>query len=437
MVRLHFLPLLTVVSFSLVHCGGDTSADDDNQDTPPPAADCRGSLPERLSVSEGGLLELPAGATYEAVGGGAIRDEGGKVFLRAPFRSQVEGEPGVRLSCGQVLPLDLRPLAWSALAEWDKGAGAPAREYGSWWLDADEGGGLVVFGGFLYEPKQFTPTNDAWRFDFTSNTWAQLTGTDLPILAGARTAPIPGSRAVWHFGGARMKDNGAIETPSGLYRAEYDRSTLKLTKVENAAAPGSYTGALVYDAKRSRWLSLCGADADDAGVNCNVHAFAADGVMSKLETQGKRPAGRLGFHYALDEANDRFVMFGGDRGQRIDGETWELDLATDPPTWTRLFEEGQGATQRRNGAFAYDPIGRRLFVWGGTPDGAKSVPNLQVLTLDRGQEAWVDVEATDAHSRTSGLGLYDAARGRIVFGFGNDDLVYQDLWSLDIANAAP
>ena len=43
---------------------------------------------------------------------------------------------------------------------------------------------------------------------------------------------------------------------------------------------------------------------------------------------------------------------------------------------------------RRNGAFALDPLGHRLLVWGGTADGATAFPGLYALDLDRGREAW-------------------------------------------------
>jgi hypothetical protein len=118
----------------------------------------------------------------------------------------------------------------------------------------------------------------------------------------------------------------------------------------------------------------------------------------------------------------------------LDGETWELDLATDPPAWRRLFANGEGPTKRRNGAYALDPVGRRLFVWGGTPDGQTSVEGLDMLTLDRGAEAWTHLDAPQVLARTSGLAVHDPARERLVLGFGNSPTPLRDLWALDLAN---
>ncbi len=135
------------------------------------------------------------------------------------------------------------------------------------------------------------------------------------------------------------------------------------------------------------------------------------------------------------------ILFGGQDGADnldLDGETWALDLSVEPPAWRRLFANGAGPEKRRNGAFALDPLGHRLFVWGGTPDGKNSVSGLQVLSLDRGSEAWTSLDVpAQVRSRTSGLGVLDAARDRILFGFGNAPAPIRDLWSLDIANVSP
>ncbi len=429
----------SLLAMTILGAACTTSSAPSTQDPGTPAApECRGNLPASLSVSEGGLLRLPAtaDATYEGLGGAVATVEEGSLLVRAPYLAAAEAEVGIRLACGQTIPLELRPLAWNKLATWDASSGAPAREYGAWWLDPE--GALVVFGGFHYVPKQFTPANDAWRFDFGTNAWSPLAGDALPTLPGGRAAPIPGERAVYLFGGIVAQADGGGETPASMYRLDFDAARLTATKVEPlGAAPGSYTGSLMYDGKRRRWLSVCGVDSA-TGANCNVDAFTPERGFERVTTAGKAPKGRWGFHYAYDEASDRVIVFGGQVGagdDAIDGETWALDLAVDPPAWSRLFANGKGPTKRRNGAFALDPVGHRLFLWGGTPDGADSVKNLQALTLDRGAEAWNDIPMPkEVPSRTSAIGIHDAPRDRLLFGFGNDDDLYYDLWALDVGN---
>ncbi|MBX3224233.1 MAG: hypothetical protein KF795_27200 [Labilithrix sp.] len=415
------------------------------QPAPAPVAECGVDLPDTLTVSEGGRLTLPRtqDMTYEGVGGVELTLDETTVALRAPYLANAEEGLGLRLGCGKTLPIELRTLAWTRLAEWEEKDGANAREYGAWWIDPQGAGALIVFGGFHYVPKQFTPADDAWRFDFASGAWSALAGEGLPTLPGGRAAPIPGERAVLFFGGMAEKSDGTQETPPSLYRLDYDDARVTATKVEPLGdAVGSYTGSLIYDTKRKRWLSVCGlSTATSTGLNCLVHSYVPGGGFTSVATQGRAPKGRYGFHYAYDEASDRVILFGGQVGpenEAIDGETWALDLADDPPSWARLFANGAGPTKRRNGAFAFDPIGHRLFVWGGTPDGRDSTPNIQALNLDRGAEAWTDIATPkEVPSRTSGIGIHDPARERLLFGFGNDDALYRDLWSLDLANVSP
>ena len=445
-MRRHHAPSLRY--FSLVTLalavGGGSSSESSPAAPSDPAAECRARAPETLSVSEGGRLTFPRDGDmeYEGTGGAVVTVDATTVTIRAPYLSAADGEVAVRLGCGQTVPIELRPLAWTSVAEWSGDEGPPGREYGGWWTDTEGAGGLVVFGGFHYVPRQFTPANDAWRFDFASNTWSALAGTDLPMLQGGRVAPIPGERAVFYFGGAVPGEGGALaETPSSLYRFDYDERSVTATKVDGIGdAPGSYTGSLVYDSKRKRWLSVCGANL--AGANCDVHAYTAGGSFEPVATSKPGPKGRWGFHYAYDEVTDRVIVFGGQTlgsgDAAIDGETWALDLAIEPAKWTRLFANGKGPMKRRNGAFALDPVGHRLFVWGGTPDGARTVENIQVLSLDRDAEAWTELEVpSKVPSRASAFGSWDPTHGRILFGFGNAGPVYTDLWALDVANVSP
>ena len=75
-----------------------------------------------------------------------------------------------------------------------------------------------------------------------------------------------------------------------------------------------------------------------------------------------------------------------------------------------------------------------MFIWGGTPDGEETYPGLYAFDLDRGEEAWSKVEtALVPPERTSGMAVYDAARKRLVMGFGNGDGgVHADLWALNL-----
>lgn len=434
-----------IVVFSVAALAACSSSSSSTPAAPPV---CAADAPKTLTVSEGGRLVLtrtgdlanPA-ATFEGAGV-TVTTTDTDITVRVPYRTAAETDLALSVHCASggttSIAVQLKDLAWSNLATWQETTGAPAREYGAFWLDAADGGALVVFGGYHYVPKQFTPSNDAWRFDFASGAWSPLAGT-LPTMPGSRAALIPDARAVYLFGGSTASAQpGSVETMPFLAKLEFDDTKMTSTPVTNLnQIGGSYTGSFMYDSKRKRWLSVCGVDTA-VGINCDVNAYTPENGFQPIEVSGTPPDGRFGFHYAYDEETDRVVLFGGMNGPEdtdIIGDTWALELGGDKAQWKKLFADGAGPTKRRNGAFVLDPIGHRFLLWGGTPDGKNSIPGIQALSLDRGAEAWTDIKTpAEVPSRTSGLGVYDGARHRVVFGFGNGKAVYRDLWTLDVGN---
>ena len=429
-----------LVLCALAACGG---ADEHLTQAAPGAEDPCGALPATLTLSEGGRALLARGALVDSavVGEGvAVVPEESRFVVReaAP---QVGGAVRVQCAGRQVaIPVTVQPLTWSKLAQWKGGAkegaeGPLGREYFSMWLDEARPNQLFVFGGFVYEPKQFTPASDLWRFDLGTSTFRKLIMSGEPPLSpGGRVAPIPGEDALFYFGGASVKPNGALATAPLLKRLSDGADSAAWSDAADASrSTPSYTGAFVYDSKRQRWLSICGMDTD-RGVHCQVDAYTTKGGWAAVATAGKAPRGRSGFHYAYDQEADRVVLFGGAlsaTGGSVAGDTWSLNLAESPPRWTLLFESDPAAAPRRNGAWVYDPVGHRLLVWGGTANGRTAIPGSQSLSLTANQERWTSHEVPrEVPPRASGMGVYDAAQRRAVLGFGNETAIYTDLWAL-------
>lgn len=400
-------------------------------------------MPASLSVIEGGRVSIArtgelTETTLTVTGVESILSDEA-ITLIAPYGAATRDVQVTCASGGASLSLDVQPLRWDSVSDWDadEANGAPGgREYFAWWLAGEERA-LYLYGGFSYVPRQFTPTTTLFRFDLTTSVWSSV-GVEGPAPGpGGRVAADAAGR-VHIFGGAGISDDGGLETPASFQAIETSPSGARFEALPSMGALGSYTGALVYDARRERWLSVCGVDAF-VGVHCQVHAFTEEAGWQRLTTSLERPGGRYGFHYVYDQATDRVIVFGGQVGPEnldIDGETWALDLEPDAEgalVWTQI-ETPADISPRRNGAYALDPEGHRMFVWGGTPDGADSVPGIDVLSLERGNEVWTHLELADAPpSRTSAQGVYDAHTHSILWGMGNDDAVYTDLWSLSLA----
>lgn len=437
-LRAHLLGITWLTAPLVVACGPATP--------PAPPPPCGGQVPTTLRVIEGGRISFPRVgellAETPVIEGMDATVTDDAVILIAPYGSGSR-EVSVVCSTGRApVQVQVEPLRWEPISDWepDETGGAPGgREYFAWWLAPGDERALYLYGGFSYEPRQFTPSSSLFRFDLRTSAWSSV------ALEGE--GPAPGGRVatnsdgvVHYFGGGVIRASGELETPPSFFALTAAGAGARFDARPSEGAPGSYTGALVYDAPRARWLSVCGADSL-AGIHCRVHAFTEEtGWQRVAVAEGERPAGRFGFHYVHDAATNRVVVFGGQVGSGnldLDGETWALELAPDGVSdgsvaWSRL-ETPPEISARRNGGYALDPEGHRMFVWGGTPDGRDSVPGMDVLSLERGRERWQHLEIEGAPPpRTSGQGLYDATDRRILWGMGNDDAIYTDLWSLEL-----
>lgn len=322
----------------------------------------------------------------------------------------------------------VEPLQWSRAAEWTGSAGPTAREYFSMWLDPNDSNRIYLHGGFVYVPQQFTPSDELWSLDIAAKTWRSVAQSGAkPVAAGGRMALSADGKSSLYFGGI---DVVAMETPYVLTRLSLE--TGAWTNEPSTGGRGEYQTSFFFDAKRNRYLSICGAN-DSVSFHCDVRELK-DGAWNAVTVQGAAPSGRNGHAWVYDAQTDRVILFGGDIRGITQADTWAFDLATS--TWTKLFEEVAGIQGRRNMAYALDVKNHRLIIWGGTRDGLTAVSGVQALDLTPGFEAWAQVGTAGALvplSRASGAAVYDASKQRLLMGFGNTvDGQYADLWQLEL-----
>jgi hypothetical protein len=400
---------------------------------PPPSSPC-GPEVDTVQIPTGGRLKLPHAGNVDGASAEGFRVDllDDTIAIRAPAHA---GDAVLQLSCGDIrreIDVVVTPMRFDAVAEWtpNEADGQPGgREYFTWWpaMQADDDA-VYLYGGFAYAPRQFTVTMSLFRFDLATSTWSSA--------AVAGELPLPGGRVaastltLRHFGGAELTDNGSLLTrPSFATVTIGADGTTTFTAEDDDGAPGSYTGSLFFDSRRDRWLSVCGADAISLGLHCQVHSFE-DGVgWASVDVDGEVPPGRMGFHYALDEEGDRIVVYGGQGDAGTLADVWTLALGGDRPRWTRHADADGKA--RRNGAWALDPVGRRLVVWGGTANGQTALPGIDMLRLDD-ELSWDHLDIDGPAPRASGQCLYDGPRERLLCGFGNGDRVRTDLWALPL-----
>ena len=174
-------------------------------------------------------------------------------------------------------------------------------------------GRLIMFGGDVDTPDGIRePSGDTWAYDPSANTWTELGPSGPP---SARAAPAmaydPATRRVIMFGGER-------------------RRGWNFTRFGDTWA---------YDPVANTWAQLSPA--------------------------GPAPAGRAGHVMVYDPPSGRILMFGGgdEEEENFLNDLWAFDATTN--TWTELIPTGALPAGRTQSAMAYDPVTRRMILFGG------------------------------------------------------------------------
>jgi hypothetical protein len=313
----------------------------------------------------------------------------------------------------------------------------------TFWIDDSNPDRMLMFGGHLYHPVQWTVTNDLWSIDLTNGQWSLVQSANTaPMQGSAQVAPMPGAPAVLVHGGDAP--DGSL--PNQLWSFDYGGTRTWTPVTSSSVMPmGRLLDGFVFDAPRNRYLSAFGYS--ETALSDQVMAFTPDGhgggdwqILATADDQGQRPSARYGFAYALDAETDRLIVFsGGQVGSAADPvnaaqDTWALELAETPARWVKLAATAVQPAGRRNSGFGFDAVGHRLIVWGGTDDASTVVTDVLALDLDRGAEAWHFLTvANPPPARSSGAAVFDPRRNRALFGFGNSRTgIYTDLQALNL-----
>ncbi len=337
------------------------------------------------------------------------------------------------------IALKTHALKWKKHS-WAEGAGPPALEHGTFIFDAETSSAFLLHGSG-YKP-QWKPVEESWKLESIDGAprWSawQPAGEAVPGGAARRVATVPEKKIAYVHGGyTGFQDT---ETTVGdLYRVDLADPSKTITKI-NGGDPASTARslhALAYDPTGDQLVVFGGVTEipfqmilDDTWL---VKVDGDSAAWTPLESK-KKPDGRYGAFTAFDAESRRFIVWSGARTPESGDDlvnaaqdAWALDLAAEPPVWTKVEFEGPTPPGRRNGCAMHDPIGRRLFVFGGTKNGRTTEHGLWVLSLEPGREKWTKLDIAGAPPpRSSGFG-FTMPDGAVACGFGNDDKAYADV----------
>ncbi len=405
-----------------------------------------------VALRQGVELSLPirldrAGAKVSAKapeGMSAVVD-GTALRLQADYSMTGEATVSVALTPDDGSPAStvnvqvrVAPLTWLDRQTWSTADGPQAREHTSMFLDEDTRVVYLLQGtGFV---PQWKPIEDNWKLDLKTQSWARWTPTgDVPEPGATRRAVhVPGTKVYYLYGGSSGFEATEVGDPA-IYRVDLGNPAHTFTKLAQANPPGRtrILHFFGYDTEKKLFVIFGGVfqSASEQAMLNDTWTFTVDGdtaTWTEVKT-AQKPSPRYGGFYATDSVAHRFLVWGGaqqPKGKDVVNpatDLWSLDLSAAVPNWSPIETAGETPQGRRNGCWVHDPQTQRLFVFGGTPDGAVSAKGLFALDLRPGREAWSTVSAETPPPRSSGSGFFDPSSGRGYCGFGNDDYAYRDM----------
>jgi len=217
---------------------------------------------------------------------------------------------------------------------------------------------MVVWSGRKIDADGSEFFSDVWALDIENSQWSLLhpSGDSPNRRYGTAAVYDQMSHALVNFAGfttaGRFDDTWAFDLGGDGWE--------ELNPDGNPGARCLHTGA--YDSRRGRMIIFGG----QRGSGALGDTWALDlnaGVWQEL-APGAGPGGRKFPASIYDEANDRFVVLGGDTGTEKAGSVWALNLADD--SWQELSHSGQGPTPRDGALAVYVAPERRLVLFGGS-----------------------------------------------------------------------
>jgi hypothetical protein len=266
--------------------------------------------------------------------------------------------------------------------------------------------GVVLLGGLDTAGPPDLP--DMWSFDLERG-WLEITPSVLPSLPEYGSGVI--GDAFEFDSGSGMGVFADIEGHTWTYDPHFTVWEAKHAK----GGPKELLGAsMVYDAGSERMI-VFGGFMFDSGVNSETWAYDPDSHQWERMHPKRNPSARNYSAMAYDEGSDRVILFGGDDGVDIFGDTWAYDYESD--SWKKM-SPGRSPAARDYSSMVYDPRSDRVVLFGGSADmETAAFDDTWAYDVDRNE--WTQLAVDGPSARAWHAMAYDAeARKIVLFGGG-------------------
>src|SRR5437867_4766481 len=288
--------------------------------------------------------------------------------------------------------------------------------------DADR---VIAYGGY---DGSDDGSNETWAYDFESNAWTNLHPAGHPDATQLlRAAYDSGSRQTILFG-------GLIGTyPNAAYSSGtwgYDFSSNTWTNLSPTDHPSERRSpGMTYDAQSARTILFGGLTVSYTYDNETWAYDAAQNQWTNM-SPGVAPPGRRSPGMAYDSKADRMIMFGGynpfwDPNNPLN-DTWAYDFDTN--TWTNMTPP-DGPSGRWGMGFSYDSAIDRCILFGGTADD-----NSKTWAYDFANNTWSLLHPDHSPPYHAFQGMSYGAQSARTSMFGGDS---NDTWALATAPGTP
>lgn len=315
---------------------------------------------------------------------GVVFDSGVVIDTGVPEDTGVADDVGVEVDGGQgadALPRDLgardpnppTTLAWQTLPS---GMPEDLIRWGAMMALVPQEHRAVIFGGTHY-PNRAGDANDTWSYDFDTRTFTEIetTGEVPPVRYCHCTTYLPSTHELLVVGGRSSR--GPLPPFASVLSLE-------------------------------------------------------TGVWTKI--QGDVPFGIIGCNVEWMPDLGRAIVFGGASSAGNEDKTWSYDPAA--KTFTQLMPDHR-PPGRRDASSAYDPIHRRMLVYGGaTRVGVPPFAHLADVWAFDGVD-WTELPQTSAPTaRRYMVGGVDPATNLWVLATGTkEDEDFADTWFFDLESS--